>query len=720
MIERYHFHSFAHMTKAQGGRRPDSIFSDGVGTTRASGACPCRRNRLPMACAASLIALAWLAFPNPAASQTRDSRSVCLAAPGSPACQSAITRTVTMPEIRMIEAASARRTDAQKKISSHLLDALKLQRSGAAVPGVPRLRSMPLESSGGKTLVDIDADVDDALLNAIRQAGGTIVNVHPGDHAIRAFLPLDRMESIAGRANVNSIAPAATFTTNGIIKFDAEGEVGHVADKAQEVFHVDGSGIKVGILSDSIDDGQGALEKAYEAGAVENTLLHVIPGQAGKGHGEGLAMAEIVHAVAPGADIYFATAGGGPAQMAANIRALQEAGCNVIVDDITYDNESPFQDGPIGRAVSDASRKGILYFSSAGNEGSRKHHSSGTWEGDFADGGIAGGEMAGGGGDQLHAFAPGITVNKVTRGGRVAVLFWADPLRGSSNQYNLYLVDARGHVLRSSTSSHIGFQNPIQIVDAPKPGEGLVITKTARSAPLYLYLQISNGALSTATDGNVRGHNASIARNAFTVAAIRAYRPPEPFKDGLDSVIGPHTSVEPFSSDGPRRMFFYANGSPMTPGDFSSHGGRVFEKPDITAADGVTTTLPRRCCLNPFLGTSAAAPHAAAIAALLLSYDRTLKPEDVRDILTSTAVPVDGGKADNDTAGKGVVIAYDALREACRRTHLLDCPGESDQDTTTRPVTSESRPDSGSGPQGIGQFFKFPGLRKPGDDGSDQ
>jgi subtilisin family serine protease len=128
-------------------------------------------------------------------------------------------------------------------------------------------------------------------------------------------------------------------------------------------------------------------------------------------------------------------------------------------------------------------------------------------------------------------------------------------------------------------------------------------------------------------------------------------------------------------------MFFNADGSPMTPGNFSSRGGRVFEKPDITAADGVTTSLPSGG-LNPFHGTSAAAPHAAAIAALLLSYDRTLKPEQVRAILMKTAQPIDGGGEHNYTAGAGVMMAFEAVRAACLRTQPF-CPVASDAVATT-------------------------------------
>jgi hypothetical protein len=619
--------------------------------------------RLPATCrVAPFFALLCAAFPNPAVSQQEAFRNV------------------TIPEINRIETENAKRTDAQKKMSSHLLDALREQQTGAVVPGAPRLRAERLEASAAGTLVDIDANVDDALLSAIRQAGGTIVNAHPADNAIRAYVPLNRLESIAGNPGVKSISPAVQGTTNAV-RFDEEGIVGHKADKAQELFRVDGTGIKVGILSDSIDDGKNALETAYREGAIKRESLHVIPGQdGGEASGEGLAMAEIVHAMAPGASIYFATSLGGPAQMAANIRALQEAGCVIILDDYTYNNESPFQDGPIARAVTYVTEKGVLYFSDARNSGSKKHNTSGTWEGDFADGGPAPGAV-GGEAAQLHAFAPGNTTNEVVRVDRSprhqrVDLFWADPLGRSSNQYNLYVVDAEGHVVEQSTSSQTGMQDPYQSVDKLSVGQKVIITKSAGAAPLFIHLDTGRSTVSIGTDGNVRGHNVSVARNAFSVAAIEASTPPEPFRTGINS------PVEVFSSDGPRRMFFNPDGAPMTPGNFSSAGGRLYEKPDITAADGITTSLPRGGGLNPFHGTSAAAPHAGAIAALVLSYDRTLKPDDVRDIMIKTARPIDGGEDHNYNAGKGLVMAFEALRAACLRVQP-SCPAESDAVATT-------------------------------------
>src|SRR4030095_16210092 len=123
-----------------------------------------------------------------------------------------------------------------------------------------------------------------------------------------------------------------------------------------------------------------------------------LAGQAGNGN-EGSAMLEIVHDLAPNAQLYFATANGGVATFANNIKALRAAGCDVIIDDVGYFAETPFHQGqPPGgvspnsgaliiQAVNDVTASGALYFSSAANSGNQNDGQSGTWEGDFADGG---------------------------------------------------------------------------------------------------------------------------------------------------------------------------------------------------------------------------------------------------------------------------------------------------------------------------------------------
>jgi subtilisin family serine protease len=118
--------------------------------------------------------------------------------------------------------------------------------------------------------------------------------------------------------------------------------------------------------------------------------------------------------------------------------------------------------------------------------------------------------------------------------------------------------------------------------------------------------------------------------------------------------------VELFSSDGPRRIFFQADGTEITPGDVSATGGLLRQKPDITAADGVSVTgvgvFP-----SPFFGTSAAAPHAAAIAGLLKSANSSFTPAQIRMALTGSAIDIEGPGVDRDS-GAGIIDAFAALQ----------------------------------------------------------
>src|SRR5207253_630121 len=106
------------------------------------------------------------------------------------------------------------------------------------------------------------------------------------------------------------------------------------------------------------------------------------------------------------------------------------------------------------------------------------------------------------------------------------------------------------------------------------------------------------------------------------------------------SVFSATNKVETFSSDGPRRIFFSESGSAITPGNFSSNGGTVLQKPDVAAADGVSVTGAGGFPVH-FYGTSAAAPHAAAIAALIRSANPSLTPAEIRTALTSTAIDIE-------------------------------------------------------------------------------
>ena len=241
-------------------------------------------------------------------------------------------------------------------------------------------------------------------------------------------------------------------------------------------------------------------------------------------------------------------------------------------------------------------------------------------------------------------------MNKVLQGayfGR-ADLFWADPLGGSTNDYDLYVVDSSGSVVSSSSNIQDGNDDPYEAIGSVAGGERLVVVKYSGESR-FLHLSAGRSYLEFSTTGATRGHNASGAANALGVGAARVSSPPAPF-----SAV---TSTEPFSSEGPRRIFFEPDGSAITPGNYSSSGGRVLQKPDVTAADGVATSVP---LFSPFLGTSAAAPHAAAIAGLLWSRRPSLSAAELRLVLSATAIDIDQPGHDN-RSGAGVLMAYEAL-----------------------------------------------------------
>jgi hypothetical protein len=278
-------------------------------------------------------------------------------------------------QIQSLREEKRSRTPRQRKISSRLLYETR-QRRG--VPITARVRTLRTEidvESDGTTLIDIDARVTHAVLSRIRQLEGRIVVAVPEQNSIRAHLPIDHIEKLAGMPAVRRIRPAGRFMTHKVDT--SEGDVAHRADLARSAFDLDGTGIRIGVLSDGVD----SLADRIATGDLP-AGVNVLSGQQGAGD-EGTAMLEIVFDLAPGADLLFATAFNGQASFAANIIALRAAGADVIVDDVAYFAEAVFQDDDVAEAVDTVFADGALYFSAAGNEGSLNNGTSGVWEGDF-------------------------------------------------------------------------------------------------------------------------------------------------------------------------------------------------------------------------------------------------------------------------------------------------------------------------------------------------
>ena len=236
-------------------------------------------------------------------------------------------------------AEKARRTPTQQKLNSQLQDALRTPLQKPTVAGTSRLQATDpdaknereateADAKNERVMVDIRADVTPTVLKRIRDLGGTVISSVPKYQAIRAQLPLRAVEMLAALDAIRTIRPADEAVTR---KDDtSEGDVAHRTSLARRTHGVTGTGIGIGVISDGVR----SLADRQASGDLPARVT-VLPGQAGRGD-EGTALLEIVHDLAPGAELYFATGEGGQAQMAVNIESLCEAGANVIVDDIGY------------------------------------------------------------------------------------------------------------------------------------------------------------------------------------------------------------------------------------------------------------------------------------------------------------------------------------------------------------------------------------------------
>jgi hypothetical protein len=608
------------------------------------------------------------------------------------------------------------RTPVQDKIDSQLIMAAKIKRHEEVAPGIAMMATDVVYDTKGRQEVDISGEVTENLLETIRREGGEVVNSYPQFKAVRAYITPESLETIAGLSEVRVVSRASqvelsqtgqavsshpTTTLDERVQqvqeklsaalpkvvaaspapsvervghafaqaplsgnVTSEGDVTHAADQARSSFGVTGAGIKIGVISDSVK----FLSQSQASGDLGTVT--VLSGRSGvdggsNDTGEGTAMLEIVHDLAPGAQLFFSTGKGGSAAFAQNILDLRAAGCNIIVDDLEYLDESPFQDAVVAQAVNTVTAAGALYFSSAGNSGNFNDQSSSVWEGDFIDGGpisYNGSAL----GNAHRFFAPNVIFNQTFTNdphGESAYLFWSDPLAGSANDYDLYIVDTSGAIVRFSNNTQNGTQDPVESISIAN-GEHVLVVKFS-GASRYLHVNVGRGRFTYQKPGRTKGHSAAVG--AFSVAAVKA-------RTSFPNVFlgGDQNPVETYSSDGPRRVFYTANGTPITPGNVSATGGAVRAKPDIAAADGVSTSVPG---FGTFSGTSAAAPHAAAIAALLLSLDSSLTPTQVRTALTNTALDIEAPGADRDS-GSGIVMALQALQAATSCPSISISPGQ--------------------------------------------
>jgi subtilisin family serine protease len=583
--------------------------------------------------------------------------------------------------------------------------------------GVAAAGPASLSEVGNRIVVDVRFERGAAAgADDVRAAGVQVLNVSSRYQTITAAARPSQLRDLASLSRVASVGEVLAPVMRGCAgSVTSEGDLQLDAAIARSDFGVDGSGVTVGILSDSFD-----TSGEVATSATEDVKSGDIPGSGNPcGHttpvdvlenpspsfevgDEGRAMAQIVHDLAPGANLAFATAffeddpfdpQVGQFLFAENIERLARpvaqggAGAEVIVDDVGYFEEPFFQDGPVATAIDKVVSEGVSYFSAVGNDNLIEEPSKNeisSWETPvFRDSAGCPPELEAISHNPDHCldFDPedpgedetfGITVSPKRT--LIVAVQWAEPWFGVESDLDAYLLDSSDKVLAASggNSDNISGQVPAEVLawknEVATAKEvhlainrcfGAICNQDASSTkkPRVKLILLQNGSGVTATEHpetsgedvvgpSVFGHAGAPA--AISVGAVR-----------YNTVSSP----ERYSSRGPVTHYFgrvtgTTAAAALVPEE-------VISKPDVAATDCGRTTFFVPVESEPgifrFCGTSAAAPHAAAIAALALQANPGLTPAQVRSALATTARPV--GAFGPNAVGSGLVDAHGVLAD---------------------------------------------------------
>jgi hypothetical protein len=447
----------------------------------------------------------------------------------------------------------------------------------------------------------------------------------------------------------------------------SEGDRAARADVARRLFGLDGAGIKIGIISDSFDN---FLVDEFLT-ASDEVQSGELPGQGNPdgytqpvqvlreaaGLNEGRAMAQIIYDLAPGAELLFHTVfnqdlGEGEGEsFAIAINALVAAGADIIVDDVGTTANLFFEDSTVAQAVNQAAKQGITYITSAGNQGTLSYESEFRLSTTFS---YRGSQY------QAHDFdvSAGIDLFQDIQTPDVSaidlLMNWQQSAGQVQTDYELFLLDQP--ILPGEGSQILATADipALDATDAPAQSlsylntqQGTVYLMIARKQgaspskpspesnpapeqikwinfggdPSSIYQYVNDSASSTAAtvfgQANAMG---AIAVGAADFAKTPAY--------GVSPVI-----IEDYSASGGSPIYFDPDGNPLPVAEQR-------DKPEVIAPTRVATSVP---LFEEFSGTSAAAPHIAAVAALMLERaggSKSLTPEQIRTLLQETAFPV--------------------------------------------------------------------------------
>jgi len=489
---------------------------------------------------------------------------------------------------------------------------------------------------------------------------------------LEGYLPLSQVHAAANIAGVGSLT-ATHRPAKHVGLVPSQAVPLEKADLAQ-ANGFDGTGIKIGALSDSYN-ACGVVCSTTAADDIATgdlpaagvTVLEDLPVVAPKdggplGEDEGRAMLQLMHDIAPGSQLGFATAFVSEIDFANNILALRaKFGADVIVDDVFYFDEPMFSDGILAQAVNIVSQSGGAYFSSAGNNGLE------AWEDSYRSVSFAKAEQlfAKGKGninvDQIPADIRPVSFHNFNTDGTTSIsqhitvagdaildLQWDEPfnLGKVRTDYNVYVFDANGNWLDPNTSKtttntfddNIATDQALElaefvpngtIVGGANVGNYQVIIGKMNNGPARHLKYIFENTLAVSERQNAPSTGGHSAATGGQGVAATYYAIP--------------TFPEDFSSPGPVTIYFDTAGNRL-------RRPEIRLSPQITAADGIDTTFfppgggdPDASGFPNFFGTSAAAPDAAAVGALVLQAaggTNSLRPAQLYQVMQSTATPI--------------------------------------------------------------------------------
>jgi hypothetical protein len=586
-----------------------------------------------------------------------------------------------------------------------------------------------LGSDGVTPLVSIDAvTLGDAqqLKAALEDLGLQRAAVYAND--VGGWLPVAQLQAAAARAEVHSLRAAMSRARTGAVT--SQGDFVQHSAAVRSGDGISGSGITVGVLSDSYDcyavyaeAGSGVPASGYAGyaynGFTATAATDVSTGDLPSGvkvleeadclnYGapiftpfgdEGRAMLQIVHDVAPGASLAFYTAeGSSEADFANGIGALAAAGAKVIADDVGYYDEPFFQDGILAQAVDSVEGNGVAYFSAAGNDGNASYENTAPSFATLATTGSNSGEYL------LNFDTSGattttalpLTLDPMEPGEFTAVVVeWDQPyvtgspdsggatseidvcVTGATSEYTIQNNDGNDVTCTGPNAAGV---DPVQILIIANPANA---TTSTPQETLNLVIGLAGGTkapgrmkVAVETDGQSDPPITQFATNSATIqghpGAAGAVAVGAAFYFQTPACGTSPAVIESYSSQGGAPILFETSGARLaTPvvrqkpdvtgpdGGNDTFLGFTLASAGITGSNGELSTTIAACQNNPsypnFFGTSAATPHVASIAALMLQANSTLTPSQIYAALRSSALPM--GTTPNYTSGYGFVQA---------------------------------------------------------------